>query len=895
MFLSQFIKSSPGKGFKKITALMLTTAFAATYLLSPAERLITVYAEDSAWSSESSEFDEAESMLLAITSQPKSITVSEGDKATFSVEATGTGLSYQWYYRKSTMSKGEVWNGHNTPTTSARANSTWNLMKVWCVVTDKSGASVKSQSSTVSLRQPLTILSQPQDVTLNVGNTAYFRVAAQGTGKLKYQWYYKKSGAKEWTLWKGHTTASTFATANSTWNLMQVYCNITDETGTSVDSGVSVVRIGQPLTILSQPQSVTAEVGSNVKFSVTAKGTGNLSYQWYVRKPGTSEDSVWNGHNTATTSAAVNSTWNRMKVWCVVSDDSGASVKSDVAVINVRQPLTVLTQPDDTTVKPGDTVYFRLTAQGTGKISYQWYYKKYGAEEWTVWKGHTTAVTFACANSSWNMMQVYCRLTDQADSSVDTQPVLVKVNQPLAVVTQPADRIVTAGRDAVYTIKVKGMGEYTYQWYSRISSGDEWTKMDGQTSPSLSIKAEDNLNGMSVLCKVSDESRATVESDAASLKVIPAIRITSQPAQATIHSGDTAKFSVKAEGSGLRYQWYYKKAGKTDWTLWKGKTQPTVSDIADCTWHVMQVFCRITDEAGETADSNVAFAMITKKSDKRFIKRSFRVKSNSTKIYSGPGTNYKALGTLKAGEKYVALEWGSDSNDVSWFRFDWKGKEAWISRKKTDVSDEFTAIPNRSFKNGGVPIIYLSPSRQTKNEYAFGSTTEGIQMYRVGEKLKKILEDEYLCVVYMPPITMPINLSNRPQDAYNKEADVYLAIHSNAHSSKTKYGAVGYYFPGCEQSKRLGKNMAAEMHKISPFTPTDDIDIVDGMKGFGNIGYGEVRDPAYFGMVSLLAEVEYHDNADSAKWIIENPDKIARALANALEKTFDIQKRSKSN
>ena len=85
--------------------------------------------------------------------------------------------------------------------------------------------------------------------------------------------------------------------------------------------------------------------------------------------------------------------------------------------------------------------------------------------------------------------------------------------------------------------------------------------------------------------------------------------------------------------------------------------------------------------------------------------------------------------------------------------------------------------------------------------------------------------------------------------------------------------------------------MTAEMDKVSPFTPTSKTRTVNGMKLLDNLGYGEVRDPAYFGMVSLLAEVEYHDNANSAKWIIYNPQKIARALANALEKTIDMQKK----
>ena len=58
----------------------------------------------------------------------------------------------------------------------------------------------------------LTITKQPQNVTVKPGSTVKFTVAAKGSGTLKYQWYYKKSGASDWSLWKGHTAASTQAT-----------------------------------------------------------------------------------------------------------------------------------------------------------------------------------------------------------------------------------------------------------------------------------------------------------------------------------------------------------------------------------------------------------------------------------------------------------------------------------------------------------------------------------------------------------------------------------------------------------------------------------------------------------------------------------------------------------
>ena len=821
MRLIQPVGSSVGKHKRRLTAMILTLSFAAAHVVSPAAEFAKAYAAENgqevvlteeaepAGSSETPESPESSapdepvvSTPLAVTEQPVSVTVSEGETATFAVKASGEGLKYQWYYRKAGAKNWSVWKAHTTATTSAKANATWNLMKVFCKITDASGNSVSSNPAVITLRQPLTVLTQPTSISVNAGEKATFRVSAQGAGKLKYQWYYRKSGAKSGTLWKEHTSASTSAKANATWN--------------------------------------------------------------------------------------------GMKVWCVITDEAGQSVQSEAATVTITIPpqLAVLTQPKDMTVKSGTTAKFTVSAEGAGKISYQWYYRKSGADNWTLWKGHTSASTSVKTDDSWDFTQVYCRISDETGSTVDSDPAVIRIYQPLSVVSNPSDSTVSSGQTVQFAVKAQGMGKLSYQWYRRLSGESKWTKCKDQTSEVLSFKADATMNGMRVYCIITDNYGYVLHSSSAVLTVTSALRITGQPAQATVHSGETAKFSVKAEGSGLKYQWYYKKAGKSDWTLWKGQTSATASGVADCTWHVMQVFCRVTDSSGATADSKTAFAMITKKSSKRYIKRTIRVKSN-TKVYAGPGTKYKALGTVKAGAKYSATSWDNDANDVTWYRFNWNGKTAWISRKKTSVSDQFATVPDRNFKNGGVPVIYLSPSRQMHNAYAYGSTNEGAQMYRVGERLKKILEDEYLCVVYMPPVSMEITLGNRPTDAYNKEADVYLAIHSNANPSGKSYGAVGYYFPASAQSKKFAQNVTSEMGKIAPYKSTARSKTVNGMKAFDNMGYGEVRDPAYFGMVSLLAEVEYHDHADTAKWIVNNPDKIARALANSLEKTFGIQKKKK--
>jgi hypothetical protein len=53
---------------------------------------------------------------------------------------------------------------------------------------------------------------------------------------------------------------------------MQVKCVVTDGGGNSAESQAATVTMNIPLEIITQPQSVTANVGDDVKFSVKARG-----------------------------------------------------------------------------------------------------------------------------------------------------------------------------------------------------------------------------------------------------------------------------------------------------------------------------------------------------------------------------------------------------------------------------------------------------------------------------------------------------------------------------------------------------------------------------------------------------------------------------------------------
>jgi len=75
------------------------------------------------------------------------------------------------------------------------------------------------------------------------------------------------------------------------------------------------------------------------------------------------------------------------------------------------------------------------------------------------------------------------------------------------------------------------------------------------------------LTAVSFAAAEMNSETATVE------KVAAKAKITIQPKnQENILVGKTAKFTVKASGKKLKYQWYYKEAGSSKFVAWKKGT-----------------------------------------------------------------------------------------------------------------------------------------------------------------------------------------------------------------------------------------------------------------------------------------------------------------------------------
>lgn len=157
-------------------------------------------------------------------------------------------------------------------------------------------------------------------------------------------------------------------------------------------------------------------------------------------------------------------------------------------------------------------------------------------------------------------------------------------------------------------------------------------------------------------------------------------------------------------------------------------------------------------------------------------------------------------------------------------------------------------------------------------------------------KLKKILDKEYKCKTIIGKIWGE-SASGREVEAKLLDADLYLAIHSNAASTSSAIGTIGFYHPLQPKSKQLTTNIVSELNKINPTESNRYEQISDGMAQFDGYGFGEIRKPSNLGITSVLVETEFHTNPITADWIIKNRDEIARAYVKAIVKTYNLKKK----
>ena len=206
----------------------------------------------------------------AISSQPGSVAIDQGQTATFSVTASGTApLLYQWR-RDSTAITGATGSTLTIGNVQPGSAGSYNV-----VVTNAGGTAV-STPAILSVNTPPVLTLQPRAQVALAGSSVTFEVAATGSTGFSYQW--RKNG----TVIPGAvnpTLTLSSVTAADAGNYDVV---VTNPMGTVTSSLAQLTVATAPTApvVTSRPASRAVLVGGSTTLTVAASGAPTPTYQW---------------------------------------------------------------------------------------------------------------------------------------------------------------------------------------------------------------------------------------------------------------------------------------------------------------------------------------------------------------------------------------------------------------------------------------------------------------------------------------------------------------------------------------------------------------------------------------------------------------------------------------
>ena len=168
--------------------------------------------------------------------------------------------------------------------------------------------------------------------------------------------------------------------------------------------------------------------------------------------------------------------------------------------------------------------------------------------------------------------------------------------------------------------------------------------------------------------------------------------------------------------------------------------------------------------------------------------------------------------------------------------------------------------------------IYLSPSDQTANKYAYGDTNEAVQCRRIADALEKALKRCGFAVKNNKTDSMQA----RVRESNDWGADLHVPLHTNAYNGKVSGTRIFTY----DKSGKGYKCAKKVFSFLAPVTPgaSESISV-----------YDDLYEVKYTTAPCVYIESEFHDVAIVARWIINHVGDIAEAICKGICAYFDVK------
>ena len=166
--------------------------------------------------------------------------------------------------------------------------------------------------------------------------------------------------------------------------------------------------------------------------------------------------------------------------------------------------------------------------------------------------------------------------------------------------------------------------------------------------------------------------------------------------------------------------------------------------------------------------------------------------------------------------------------------------------------------------------IYLSPSNQDGNMYAYGNTNEMEQCNRIADAAKAALER---CGFTVQKAPKGQAMRKSIEESNSWQADLHIPIHTNAGGGA---GTMCMVYSNATDNMKFANPIYNEVQAITP-----------GKTNYGIKVMPELAELNSTSAISVYIEVDFHDNPSTARWLINNPSSVGEAIAKGVCKAYN--------
>ncbi len=466
---------------------------------------------------------------------------------------------------------------------------------------------------------PVSITAQPLAQIVDEGSTAFFAVTAEGAPPFSYQWQMNGTNLIASALVRGVTNA-TLTLSNVSVAQGGGYSVLVNNLAGGVASSNALLQVNTlvPLATALDTAAFTwttsgtppwagqtavshdgvdaarsGRIGDSqtTSFQTTVVGPGTVSFWWKVSSESSDQLRLYiNGSQQLSLAGEVDWTWRALAVsngnqiieWRYVKNSSLSAgqdrgwVDQFLFVPNATPtaPMIAIQPTNRIVVAPTGTV-FAASATGSSPLAWQWFFNGTLLTNGNGISGATTTNLALATTSDARAGNYSAVVTNASGSATSAVATLAVITAPI-IVAQPASLNAAQSSTVNFFVSALGTPALSYQWRRDGTNLLNAGNLSGVTTTNLRLTAVTAAQAGDYAVVVSN-SFGSVTSVLATLIISAPPAISSHPASRTGVAGQSATFSVSANGSApLTYQWRFNGLPFTDGGGISGATSPTL-------------------------------------------------------------------------------------------------------------------------------------------------------------------------------------------------------------------------------------------------------------------------------------------------------------------------------